>query len=284
MRLHSYSSASDFLARAQRVLEENEAANNLMLGLAVRLNEKPRRVHTVPYLATVDNHNNCLAAALMTPPQKLVVFSHSQEPEQPMRAISQHLFENQWNVPGVTGPTQASAQFAQAWCELTGQTCEVDYRMRTYVLHNVNPPDYGRGNMRLADLGDLPIVARWVVDFQDEAMHDRDAAAAAEMAAVKVNDRDVYLWLVDGQIVSMAAKTRPTQNGIVISLVYTPPEQRGKGYASALVARMCQMLLDSGKRHCALFADLENPTSNHIYQQIGFTPLIDYAQFRFLPA
>ena len=66
-----------------------------------------------------------------------------------------------------------------------------------------------------------------------------------------------------------------TPNGIRIGPVYTPPEQRRRGYGSALTAALTQQLLDGGRRFCFLFTDLANPTSNSIYQRIGYRPVTD---------
>jgi predicted GNAT family acetyltransferase len=79
----------------------------------------------------------------------------------------------------------------------------------------------------------------------------------------------------------MAFRSRPTLTGISIGSVYTPPEWRGKGYASACVAALSQLCLDSGYRFCMLFTDLSNPTSNKIYQQIGYRPIGESREFRF---
>lgn len=73
----------------------------------------------------------------------------------------------------------------------------------------------------------------------------------------------IYVW-EDGEPVSLIGYTGPTPNGIRIGPVYTPPEHRRRGYASAGVAEVSQIMLDSGRRYCFLFTDLANPTSNHI--------------------
>jgi hypothetical protein len=79
---------------------------------------------------------------------------------------------------------------------------------------------------------------------------------------------------------SVATVGGPTSHGTRISLVYTPPEFRGKGYASALVAALSQAMLDSGKGFCYLFTDQSNPVSNRIYQRIGYVPVCDFAEYR----
>ena len=88
----------------------------------------------------------------------------------------------------------------------------------------------------------------------------------------------------DGDRVSMCSRSRPTLHGASIGLVYTPPGLRGRGYASACVADLSQRILDSGKAFCTLFTDLANPTSNAIYQRIGYRPLCDFREIRFSDA
>lgn len=71
----------------------------------------------------------------------------------------------------------------------------------------------------------------------------------------------------------MAGFSGKTPNGIRINLVYTPPKYRKKGYATSCIAALSQTLLDAGHKYCFLFTDLANPTSNHIYQTIGYQPV-----------
>jgi predicted GNAT family acetyltransferase len=106
----------------------------------------------------------------------------------------------------------------------------------------------------------------------------RDVAVA--MARARLAEGGVRLW-EDGQPVSMAMATRPTRRGVAVTWVYTPRHARRRGYASNCVAALCRELLTTGHRFCVLFADLANPTSNHIYRSIGFRPVADYAEFDF---
>ena len=97
-----------------------------------------------------------------------------------------------------------------------------------------------------------------------------------------LNAGTLYLWKsADGQLVSIAAKNRETRNGATISLVYTPPEHRRRGYAGRLVASLSQHLLDGGKTLCNLYTDLSNPTSNGVYQRIGYTQIAESRFYEF---
>jgi predicted GNAT family acetyltransferase len=134
--------------------------------------------------------------------------------------------------------------------------------------------------LRLATPSDLDRITYWTLAFQDEALSGGDMVETREVSRHKINDQDIYLW-EDGHPVSMASRSRPTSRGICLSLVYTPPEWRGRGYATACVAGLSQLLLDSGREFCVLFTDLANPTSNHIYQTIGYAPVCDFSEYIF---
>jgi predicted GNAT family acetyltransferase len=79
----------------------------------------------------------------------------------------------------------------------------------------------------------------------------------------------------------MANFTGKTPSGIRIGAVYTPPELRGRGYASALVAALSARLLAGGRRFCFLYTDLANPTANRIYARIGYERVCDAAEIAF---
>src|ERR1051325_2553337 len=82
----------------------------------------------------------------------------------------------------------------------------------------------------------------------------------------------LFVWK-DPQPVSMCAWAGPTARGVRVNMVYTPPDLRRRGYASAAVSALTKKLLDSGRRFVFLYTDLSNPTSNKIYQQMGYEPV-----------
>lgn len=280
MRVSIYPNADRFLARTQAALEKNEAANNLMLGLSLRMSRFLPLIEHPPYFATVTDNDNLLLAAMMTPPRSLVLYTELSNWSEALELLIQELVAHQWPIPGVTGQPRLSQAFAVAWARLKGRTYQVKMRNRLYELKRVSsiPPTPGR--LRLATVDDLELIAEWTFAFQNEALNRGDLAESREVARYRINDQDIYLW-EDGQPVSMASQSRPTSNGICISLVYTPPELRGRGYATACVAHLSQLFLDSGRKFCVLFTDLANPTSNHIYQTIGYTPVCDFTEYSF---
>ena len=104
------------------------------------------------------------------------------------------------------------------------------------------------------------------------------SALHLEAAPERLRSGSLFVWDNDGPV-SMAGWTGKTLNGVRVTFVYTPPEFRRHGYASACVAALTQRLLDEGNRYCCLYTDLANPTSNRIYQQIGYRAVCDVADY-----
>ncbi|MBZ9623802.1 GNAT family N-acetyltransferase [Clostridium sp. FP2] len=152
--------------------------------------------------------------------------------------------------------------------------------MRVYELVKVQHPQYSQGDFRIAKEEDLKIVSTWIYSIEKDEGSDITYEKAYDMAKNKINDGQLYLW-EDKVAVSMACISRPTINGIVVNMVYTPPELRGRGYASSCVASLSQYLLNIGYKFCSLFTDLSNPTSNSIYIKIGYKPICDYKSYSF---
>jgi predicted GNAT family acetyltransferase len=100
------------------------------------------------------------------------------------------------------------------------------------------------------------------------------------------NVSGIMLWEDEGEPVSFAGWGGRTPNGIRVGPVYTPPELRGRGYATALTAELSQRLLDGrlfdgGRQFCFLYTDLANPTSNAIYERIGYRRVAESAEVLF---
>jgi predicted GNAT family acetyltransferase len=139
------------------------------------------------------------------------------------------------------------------------------------------------GRFRRASDADRALLVRWLAAFNREALGTGPPFDAERWVdnALTSPVRGVSLWEYGSAPVSLAAYAGPTPHSMRVGPVYTPPERRGKGYASACVAAVSQQLLDEGRSFCTLFTDLSNPTSNHIYQAIGYQPVCDADVYEF---
>jgi len=280
MKLEKHRTAEGFLARAQGTLEAEEELNNLILGVALRVRDAPDRFKHPPYFVTVRKGGEVIAAAMMTPPHKVILWAAGGAPDAALEQIARDLRRGSWSVPGVIGPKEIASCFARVWHGLAGDETEEKREERAYCLDRVSPLGLAAGRLRPAREEDAPLATRWIAAFHAEALGEGESDGTAEFALAKIRDSDLFLWQ-DGEPVSMAAKARPTRHGTTVILVYTPPALRGRGYATACVASLSQTLLDSGRLFCTLFADRANPISNHLYERIGYRPIGSFTELTF---
>lgn len=256
----------------------------MILGLGRRLVDDPGFYNSTPWFATVEENSpagELFLAGLRTPPNNLILYAGQKPPAAAFRQLADCLIADQPDLPGVIGREEPAQEFARAWIESSGRPARLEIRERVFELRRVNPLPTVPGRMRPAGPADLDLLVRWTLAFNREALGEKNPAAEAADQAAKRLPR-AYFW-DDGQPVSLACISRETPHGAVVGPVYTPPELRGRGYASACVAALSQLLLDSGRQFCALFTNLANPTANHIYQVIGYQPRADFSVYRFDP-
>lgn len=280
-----FSSASEFLGRAEDSLLAHEAAHNLILGICANLIGRPGFFgETPPYLATVEDRNKVVMTAIMTPPHRVVLSLVEPDSLRPraLAAVAGDLRSDHARLPGVLGPSVVSREFSEQWRAISGQAWSPGMKERIYQLETVTPVPGVSGRLRRASEADRPRLRTWIVAFTEESMGEDEPLDPDRWVdgMVSMPNRGVFLW-EDGVPVSMVGFGGPTRHGVRIGPVYTPPEHRRHGYASAATAAVSQWILDSGRRFCFLFTDLANPTSNRIYQAIGYRPVCDVDVYRF---
>jgi uncharacterized protein len=281
LTLRRYEDADAFLADAGAWLAKREAEHNLILGLSGMLTREPTTAGDVqPYLALVTSASGPVAAALRTSPMNLLL-SEVDDPVA-LALLADDLAAEQ--LPGVTGPPLAVERFGRHWIERHGGTVEVLMEERIYRLARVRAPRATAGDARLATLDDRDLLAAWLTAFHEEAIPEIDR----ERIRRQIEEWDPSIgrqyWLLEvhGEPVCLVGAGSPTPSGIRIGPVYTPPQHRSHGYASALNATVSQWHLDHGRRFCFLYTNLANATANRIYQAIGYEPVTDARMVRFV--
>ena len=282
MRLIRCVGPQEFLERARPLLVTDEACHNLLLGVPATLIARGAAPDPQQYFAVVVDHDRVLAAAMITPPHP-VVLSRIQQPPT-CELIAQDLVAAKMMPPGVHGPVPVGEQFAGIWERLTGQRHEQTMAQRIYRLQEVRPVAGVPGSLRRASATDRPLLIEWLRAFNADAFGEHAAPTfdPEELADRRLQGRTeaLYLWEHDGPR-ALAGYTGPTPHGIRVGPVYTPPAHRNHGYASACTAGVSQLLLNLGYRFCFLYTDLSNPTSNRIYQRIGYETVCDVTVLRF---
>jgi uncharacterized protein len=260
--------AAEFLDRAGPLLLADEARHNLILGVAGTVRDHPEVYPDVGYWV-VDG-----AAAVRTRPYPLILAKPRDE--QALRDLVDAIDDE---LPGVTGATPEVFDFARAW----DRPYRVVQEHNIFRLEEIVAPPSVEGALRDATNDDLDLLTRWWRAFIEEAVPQDDQGPARDRTFVerRLAQRSIALWEVDGLPVSMCGHGGRTPNGVRIGPVYTPPDHRGRGYATVLTAHVSQRLLDGGRRFCFLYTDRANPTSNAIYERIGYRKVCEAAALAF---
>lgn len=279
MRVRVVDDPAAFLEKAGPLLLEDEARHNLMLGLASTLRDHPERYPDFG-LWLVEQDGDPVGAALRTAPHNLVL-SRARD-ESAVDALAEAVDDE---LPGVVGALPEVEQFARAWASKTRVTPQRRVAQGVFALEQVEPVAPVPGAMRMASSADRPLLLEWFLAFGIEALlrsPDEERLTRELDHRLSSADAGVALWEHENAV-SLAGFGGPTPNGIRIGPVYTPPELRGRGYASALVAELSSSLLAGGRRFCFLYTDLANPTSNKIYERIGYVRVCESAEIEFVP-
>jgi hypothetical protein len=212
-------------------------------------------------------------AVSMTPPYDLLLAT---VPRPSMSELVDALRAHSMPVPGVVGAAPAAEEFATLWvaaARAAGGTLrgERGMRQRLYRMDALCPPAEPPGRAERAAAEDTVLAANWYAAFQREV--GTAPVDVEPIARDAIEQGLIWLWRDPvGTPVALAAHTRIVASVARVGPVYSPPVGRRRGYGAALRA---------GAASVVLFTDLANPTSNAIYQRLGYLPLHDYQQVRF---
>ncbi|MBB6032296.1 GNAT family N-acetyltransferase [Phytomonospora endophytica] len=283
MRVETEPDLSAFAAGALPWLRGDPVAGNLIAGnVRSRLDGLNELEPGALWIRVLDG-DALTGVAMVTPPHMLCVPVLS---EKAVVALADTLAERGTALPGVTGPRATVERFVARWSVRTGAAAERGTALMIYELTDLKAPEGVSGTPRQAAPGDLETLADWVAAFSADVHSpvERTPEQRREYTARRIERGMLWLWEDDGVPVSMALRTGVVEGIVKISVVYTPPEHRGHGYAAASVAGLCERLLATpGVERCILYADLDNPTSNGVYRRIGFTPAVEAVDYTFRP-
>jgi hypothetical protein len=223
----------------------------------------------------VEQDDEVVAAAQHTPPHGAYL---STGPVGAMRALADTLWRLRPELPGVSGLDTAPQEFATEWSRLGGPQATPSMRLGLYAADEVTIPPGVPGRLRPATPGDASVLQGWARQFFAES---GATSTGKDEIGPRIKAGLLVVWEVDGTVVSMAAST-VAQGGVSrVHFVYTPPENRRRGYASVCVATLTGRELATPGRTCMLYTDLANPTSNGIYQAVGYRRVGDAVQLGF---
>jgi len=273
----------EFDRAAGPFLAARPTQNTVALTIAQTLHaEGPRAFGGAPLFGWWQPPGGPVAGAcVQTPPYPLLIAG--EPPGDAVRELADRLAAAGRPLPGVNSAEATASQFAQQWGLRTGAAASVYQRSRLYRLAGlVDPEPAPAGRARVAGAADRDLLIGWWQAFGREAGSLADGDSG-RMVDSRLGHGGITLWEDGGRPVSMAALNRPAAGATRVGPVYTPPDLRGRGYASAVTAAVSRAALAAGAREVVLFTDLANPTSNALYQRLGYQPVEDRVILSFAP-
>lgn len=274
--VQAYTTPQLFLDATESTLEQRELENNLQLGICNGFADKTQPQKGCIFINALES-GQILATAMNTA-AKAIVSGVTDNPL-PIKALSDYYLVNEIDLTGAVGERFYAAAFSDAY----GKPVVGEVNMIVHRLTTVNQLPPASGRMEVAEDTDIELLTDWTIRFEEEVHVSpvQPRATVLKSVQMRVNAGNFFKWVDKGEIVSIAAIVRKTKNIGIVGLVYTPDPWRGKGYAKSCVQKLSERILQSGFAHCGLFTDKANPTSNHIYRQIGYVPVTEFADLTY---
>ena len=284
MQIIQYREIQDFLNENEALLIQNESFHNLMLGLAYAIRDKKIET-TMPLFYSISEGQDVIACALRSNDDRPLIVTHM--PHQAIDLLIQDLLVNGIELAAVVGEESSATYFENQWTKTKKLNYKINIHLGIYECFKVILPREILGELVEANEDHKEVLREYIRGFNQECFPNSpilDENIEKLMNRHLQNKSIFLLKTKNNEIVSMVANTRSTLNGGTISLVFTPPNLRGKGYASCAVALLADKIITDGKKFANLFTDLTNPTSNSIYQKIGFVKIGQNIHFDFIKA
>ncbi|GGW60550.1 N-acetyltransferase [Streptomyces caelestis] len=270
-----------FLTRAGGFLRSQLALHTLPLTVTENLRTRGRHIYGdgTPEFGVLEQDGAVRATFFRTPPHRLNLTVLTAEEAD---ALAARLAARGQRLPGVHADRDTATAFAEAWQRHTGATATLQQRQRLYRLGTLTVPrPVPPGRPRIAGKADRKQLIRWHEEFA-KAVGTGTVRDATEWADARIEQGGITFWETsDGSPAAMAGTTPQVAGQIRVAPVYTPTHLRGRGYAGAATAEVSRAALAAGAQEVLLFTDLSNPTSNGLYQRIGYRPVTDFAGYDF---
>ena len=280
MKFIRYNTLEDFMKENFDFILEKEWLNCLMVGNCL----EGEKIGTEGWLlAKVSQNEKTELIILYRKPWKLILYSPTgNTTDELYKFTAEQIYRQDNKLLGVNAETEMAHKFARFYCEIAKQQYRLVNPLKILVLEEMLPKqNVNEATFRKATEQDKQLLSQYIKGFYKDAlgedMTDEDAYKKVESYL----ERGYYVLEKEGKIVSQAVIGRTLVKGKSISCVYTPKEERGKGYAYELVYKLSKKCLDGGVEYCVLYTDAENPISNHIYEKMGYVKRTECEELEF---
>lgn len=267
----SYLTPKSFLEDTEAFLLEREVENNLILGLCNGFKSIDQEQEGCVFISVKEDGE--IKAASIKTAAKAIVAGDAKEPKH-MQGLAEYYRDKNIPIKGVFGEPEQTDAFSAYY----GKDPIVEMTLIVHQLKTVNKIPLSPGKFEIASIEDADEIAIRSMVFEEDKNPSirKTINQLINITERKIKDGDIFKWTDQGEMVSIAAINRRTMNVGIVGMVHTPEAYRGKGYASSIVRTLSEYILQNGFTYCGLFTDKANPTSNHIYKNIGYEPLGEF--------
>jgi predicted GNAT family acetyltransferase len=279
MQVVRHADPDAFLDAATPMAARGEASASFFTGAAHSLKRTPPRAGDRIYLASCTGADT-FGVAIQRDDGPVLI---GESDPAAASAFATDLARDWPELQGVMGAASGCEAFSRRWFDLTGRVHRLRVRLRQHALTAVNAVPSPRGTPRVGRASDTEWLIEMHVAFISEVGIPDPPERVREFMPMRIARGDFRIW-DDGGRVAYAGFNDAAPDFARIAPVYTVPEARGRGYATALVADLARELLARGKHKLFLTTDIANPTSNAIYARVGFRAENDDCGFDFVAA
>jgi GNAT superfamily N-acetyltransferase len=283
MEVLRYNDPTAFRRDGAPVLLAHAARNNLALGILQVLQDQPE-VYPDFHLWMAVHDGRPRGLALQTEPFNVILADPLEDDA--VDALAEATVIDGGPLPGVVANLPWADRFAKGATATSGRIAARVLHEGVWELTKVQEVPTPGGAARVATPDDRDLLREWLRAFAEEALppgHPNWDDDHAELDVdLRLAGRGGGYWLWEnGTPVSISGHREVTSVGSRIGPVYTPPQHRGRGYATRLVAELSAARLAAGDAACFLYTDMANPTSNAIYARVGYVKVCDAAEYAF---
>lgn len=280
MEFTRYENIEKFMKENFELILQKEWLNCLMVGNCL----EAQKIGIEGWiLAKVTNNNKTELIILYRKPWKLIMYSPTDNvTDELYKFAAEEIYKQDDNLLGVNAEREIAHKFARHYCKLAKKQYKLKMPLKILLLEKMLPlQKSNKAIFRKATENDRETLVRYIKEFAQEALNEEKTDKEANDKFEDYLKRGYYILEKDGKIVSQAVIGSELLKGKGISCVYTPKEERGKGYAYNLVYKLSTKSLDEGAGYCVLYTDANYPISNHIYEKIGYEKKVECEELEF---